>query len=75
MLATCLRKLMLPLLPATLLLHQVLASQVADRAAKEQHEKQEELEYAAHEQVRRHVGAYSSMGGCRVQCSRQQREA
>jgi hypothetical protein len=30
---------------------QVLASQVADRAAKEQHEKQEELEYAAQEQV------------------------
>jgi hypothetical protein len=34
------------------LLLQVLTSQVADRAAKEQHEKQEELEYAAQEQVR-----------------------
>jgi hypothetical protein len=37
----------------SVLLPQVLASQVADRAAKEQLEKQEELEYAAHEQVRR----------------------
>lgn len=32
-------------------LKQVLAGQVADRAAKEQHEKQEELEYAAQEQA------------------------
>lgn len=33
-------------------LKQVLANQVAERHNKEEHEKQEELEYAAHEQVR-----------------------
>jgi hypothetical protein len=51
---------------------QVLASQVADRAAKEQHEKQEELEYAAQEQVRAVAAAAAAaavLAACGSHCS------